>query len=227
MVYWLKDNGLKISAGYQVIDPDRPFQSGLFGVQDPSVKFLHPDDVDLRAKRQPNPLTSGFEVDPNTVPRMVRWCDKHLNRVVDVDVTRNTMLISERVREVIERFEPSVHQFLPIDIFLSPRPFEAGDAPVARSYWLVACQSFDAVSAEHTNHPRAVVTYPDGRTTPGIWRFKGDAPVVFDHKAIGGRHLWIDLNFVKTEHPFLSNELGRALLELELYGAQFKHFDEI
>lgn len=227
MAYWLKDNALKISAGYEIIDMERPFEMGLFGCQEPSVKFARPDAVDLRAKRLPNPMTAGYAVDPGTVPRMVRWCDQKLCRLVDVDLTRNTMLVSERVRETIERFEPGVHQFLPVDIYLSPRPFEAGDAPVARSYWLVVGQCFDAVSAEHTRHPRGVVTYPDGTTTPGIWLFKGDAPIVFDSKVIAGRHLWVDSNFVKTEYPFLSDELGSALVEMDLYGAQFQHFEDV
>jgi Immunity protein family (Imm11) len=233
VVYRLKDNGLKVSHGYEIIDPDRPWQPGAFDIQEPSVKFLHPDEVDWRAKRSFNPMTVGCAVDPGTVPRMVRWCDKQMDRVIDVDMTHNTMLVSERVRDVMERFEPGVHQFLPVDIYLSP--FEAGDVPVARSYWLVVGQYFDAVSAEHTHQPRVVITHPDGRTEPGLWDFSGtltkqpksDAPVIFDRGAIAGRHLWIDRNFTKGEHPFMSDALGSVLREMDLYGARFQHFDEI
>jgi len=233
VVYRLKDNALKISHGYEIIDPDRPFQMGLFGVKEPSVKFLHPDEVDWRAKRRSNPMTAGCAVDPDTVPRMARWCWKEMDRVPDVDMTHNTTMLSERVRDVMERFEPGVHQFLPVDIYLTP--FKAGDVPVVRSYWLVVGQYFDAVSAEHTHQPRVVITHPDGRTEPGLWDFTGtltkqpksDAPVIFDRAAIAGRHLWVDRSFVDGEHPFMSDELGSVLREMDLYGAQLQHFDEI
>jgi hypothetical protein len=134
------------------------------------------------------------------------------------------MLASERVRDVIERFEPGVHQFLIVDIYPSHRPFESGDAPVSRSYWLVIGQSFDAVSAERTHHPRGVVTFPDGRTQPGNWRFKGDAPVIFDHEVVAGRHLWVDLNFVKTEQPFVSDPLAKVLMEMKLFWRAVRTF---
>ena len=230
MVYRLTDSRLH---AYEISDPDRPMLPGAFGLQEPSVKFLHPDEVDWRAKRASNPMTVGCAVDPDTVPRIVRWRYKEMDRLPDVNLCAGTLLISERVRDVMERFEPGVHQFLPVDIYLTP--FEAGDVPAARSYWLVVGQHFDAVSAEHTHQPRTVITHPDGRTEPGLWDFSGvltkqpksDAPVIFDRGAIAGRHLWVDRCFVGGEHPFMSNELGSALREMDLYGAQFQHFDEI
>jgi hypothetical protein len=224
MVYVLRDNALRVSAGYENIDPERPFEMTIPFCQTASVKFLRPDDVDWRAKRHFNPMTAGYPVDPNTVPRMLRWCDKQLRRAPEVDLTHNTMLISEGVRNVIERFEPGVHQFPPVDIYLTP--YKEGDLAVTRSYWLVVGQFFDGVNAELTHHPRGVVKHPDGSVSPGVWRFEGDAPVIFDRKIIAGRHLWIDLNFTKTEHPLVSDELGRALLDMDLYGARLEHFDE-
>lgn len=234
MVYRLKDRALSISAGYEIIDPDRPLRFGLFGVQEPSVQFLHPDKVDWRAKRKSNPMTVGCAVDPKTVPRMARWCAKQLVRVVDVDSTQATMLISERVRDVMERTEPGVHQFLPVDIYLGPRPFETGEAPVARSYWLVVGQHFDFVSAEDTHQPRAAVINPDGSTAPRLWDFSGtltnqpksNAPVIFDREAIGERQMWVDRSFINAHHPFISDDLGREMIEMNLYGAEFQHFDE-
>jgi hypothetical protein len=32
---------------------------------------------------------------------------------------------------------------------------------------------------------------------------------------------------VDGEHPFMSDELGSVLLEMDLHGARFQHFDEI
>lgn len=173
MVYRLKDNALKISAGYELIDPERPLQMQQLHRQEASVKFLRPDEVGLRASRHFNPMTVGHAVDPATAPRMARWCDQRMSREPDVNLSHNTLLVSGRVRETIEGFEPCVHQFLPLDVYLDPRPFETGETPVTRSYWLVVGQAFDAVSAEHTRQPRAVITYPDGRTEPGMWDFSG------------------------------------------------------
>ena len=230
MVYRLKNTRLH---GYEIIDPDRPMLPGAFRLQEPSVKFLHPDEVDWLAKRQSNPMTVGCAVDPNTVPRMVRWRYKEIDCVPDVVLCCGTLLISERVRDVMEPIERGVHQFLPVDIYLNSSAID--DVPIARGYWPVVGQFFDGVSAEHTHQPRAVITHPDGRTEPGLWDFHGvltkkpksDAPVIFDRGAIAGRHLWVDRSFVKGEHPFMSDELGSVLREMDLYGAQLEHFDEV
>ncbi|MCX8255335.1 hypothetical protein RHCH11_RHCH11_02891 [Beijerinckiaceae bacterium RH CH11] len=234
MVYRLKDKGQRISGGYEIIDPNRPLRLFVLGVQKPSVEFLHPNKVDWLATRKSNPMTVGCAVDPETVPRMVRRCGKQSVHVVDVGVTHDTMLISERVRDVMEHAEPGVHQFLPVDVYISPRPFEIGEAPVARSYWLVVGQHFDFVSAEDTHQPRAAVINPDGSTAPRLWDFSGtltnqpksNAPVIFDREAIGERQMWVDRSFINAHHPFISDDLGREMIEMNLYGAEFQHFDE-
>lgn len=225
MVYQIRGEGLKVSSGYEMIDPERPLVFQLLFRQEASIKFLRPDEVDWRAKRDSNPMTTGYPVDPNTVPRMARWCRDRFDRKLDVDLCCGTLLISKRVCDVIERFEPGVHQFLPVDVYLSP--YKIGDIPVTRSFFLVVGQVFDAVNTELTKHPRSVIKHPDGRESPGVWFFEGDSPVIFEREKIAGRHLWIDPNITPTEHPFMSDLLGQELLSMELYGAIFEHFDEV
>ena len=107
MVYrLLLNDSLKFLAAFSHIDPERPEVIG-------RVEFLHPDKVHWRATLRSNPMTSGYAVDSNTVPRMLRRCDDHMALKPVVDKHNNTLLVSKRVRNVIKRFEPGVHQFLP------------------------------------------------------------------------------------------------------------------
>lgn len=58
-------------------------------------------------------MTVGCAVDPDTVPRMVRWRYKEIDRVPDVVLCCATLLISERVRDVMERFSAAFISFYP------------------------------------------------------------------------------------------------------------------
>jgi hypothetical protein len=229
MAYKLADNPEQSGSGFDIADPDRPMNVGSFPRSEPSIKYLQPDQVDWLAKRI-NPLTAGCAVDPATVARAMAC--KTIPRAIDVDRTLATLVVSQRVCDVIERFEPGVHQFLPVDIYR--KGYKPGDAPVVRLHWLIVGQWFDAVSAEHTRYARAKTIHPDGTVEPGIWDFygnltgepKGEGPLVFDRQAIGSRHLWIDRN-TGDHYPFVSDDLGKALIAMDLYGARFEYYDEV
>ena len=108
MVYRLTDEALKFSEGYDHIDPERSMDT---------IKFLHPGEIHWSEARSFTPMIAGYHVDPETVPRMLQWSDTKIDRIPDVDKHNNTLLISTRVRDAIERVEPSVHQFLPVNIY--------------------------------------------------------------------------------------------------------------
>jgi hypothetical protein len=195
------------------------------------VRYLHPDQLDAGTLRGYNQalteghtsraIQKGYPVDPSFVPKKIRW--ESVNRIPpDIDQSYGTMIVSERVRNIIESFEPNVHQLLPVDLY---RPKE--NVPFTRYYWLVVCNRIDSVDAKHTTYGRHVITLSDGSRHNSIWELNGDPTknIVFSSSAIAGRHMWIDPFVVGGAQ--LSNELGDALIAINPSGAVFTRRDEI
>jgi hypothetical protein len=209
MVYWLGVREIfETSTGTSIIDGD-----------DRSVaraQWLNPDEIDKVSKLSPNEkMTRGYKIDPTTVPKKMRW--ESANRIPpDIEKSYGSLIISEQVRDIIESFEPNVHQMLPVDLY---RP-KAND-PFVRYYWLVVCNRIDSVDAKHTTFERL------GRNKDGIWDLNRDPKktIVFNRLAIAGRHMWLDPFIVNGLQ--LSNELGDALIAINPSGAVFTRRDEI
>jgi hypothetical protein len=180
------------------------------------VQWMNPDEIDKVSKLSPNEkMTSGYKIDPTTVPKKMRW--ESMNRIPpDIEKSYGSLIISEQVRDIIEPFEPNVHQMLPVDLY---RP-KAND-PFVRYYWLVVCNRIDSVDAKHTTFERL------GRNKDGIWELNGDPTknIVFSSSAIAGRHMWID-PFLGS-NPRISDQLGAALIAAKITAAALNKYQEI
>jgi hypothetical protein len=209
MVYWLGTREIfETSTGKSFIDGDDRSIA--------RVQWMNPDEIDKVSMLSPNEkMTSGYKVDPTTVPKKIRW--ESMNRTPpEIHWFHSVLVISERMRNIIESFEPNVHQMLPVDLY---RP-KAND-PFVRYYWLVVCNRIDSVDAKHTTFERL------GRNKDGIWDLNRDPvkTIVFNRLAIAGRHMWLDPFIVNGLQ--LSNELGDALIAINPSGAVFTRRDEI
>jgi hypothetical protein len=209
MVYWLGTREIfETSTGTSIIDGDDRSLA--------RVQWMNPDEIDKVSKLSPNEkMTSGYKIDTTTVPKKMRW--ESMNRIPpDIEKSYGSLIISEQVRDIIETFEPNVHQMLPVDLY---RP-KAND-PFVRYYWLVVCNRIDSVDAEHSTFRRM------GRNNDGMWESGGDETLslIFSRSQIAGRHMWID--------PFLgsnlriSDQLGAALIAAEITGAALNKYQEI
>jgi hypothetical protein len=166
-----------------------------------AVPFLHPDQVDAASKVGMTPMTEGYPVDPAAVPKAVLWESKD-KPLPDVTMLHGVNIVSERVKDIIERFEPGVHQFLPVDLY---RPKQ--DKPFAHAYWLVVCKRIDSVDAEKTTF---------SRSRNRLWNVTPDGYYVFSLAAIGSSNLWIDPD--TRNYMYCSGILGDALKENNITG---------
>jgi hypothetical protein len=154
-------------------------------------------------------MEEGYPVDPLAVPTSVCWESKN-KKLPDAVKCRGVDVVSEAVREVIERFEPGLHQFLPVDVH---RPQEK--EPFEHRYWMVVCRRIDSADAVHTTNTR----YPSR-----VWQ-RGSGKFVFSRTAIGEAHLWRDPWIAGS--ILCSHNLGDALAAAEVTGLYLEPLEEI
>ncbi len=187
---------------------------GLLQLQDPTT-----DDGWLDRN-----LRTGRPVDPTHVPTRVEWDDPR-RPMPDYDSHWGANIsVSDRIREIIERFEPGVHQFLPLECH------NIRQGTIEHRWFLVPCARIDSVNADHTTFAR----YDLFVEPLGIWIWYWQAPfdfrrkgkahllpehlknednpkLVFDLAKIGNRHMWIDKHL--NSGPYISDALAAALRE--------------
>ncbi|MDC7789667.1 hypothetical protein PQJ75_08955 [Rhodoplanes sp. TEM] len=110
--------------------------------------------------------------------------------------------VTEKVKAIIERFEPGVHQFFPVEIN-SPN----GTVLERGRYMLNVTTLVDAI-ADGKNHS----------SDPGDPRYSSPStcgvPLSVRHRDIAGLHLWRDER-IAAEVLFMSTELFDALNDVE------------
>jgi len=114
-------------------------------------------------------------------------------------------LVPEIWYEIIEKFEPGVHQFKHIPLFRCD-----GSSVEDRFYAVNICQAHNNV-ADRERSTAPIKDYPDRKNV--FIKTSSTAKVFFCKKAIGNYHMWIPLE-ISVYNMALSNKLYRALLEL-------------
>jgi hypothetical protein len=156
------------------------------------------------------PANQGRPILTDQDPTKVEWREQ--GAVPDVDTVRGLLVVAPRFREIVEQFEPGVHQFLPVDYL------DGQGGVLARRYFFIACNRLDSVDRAHTT----MILFR------GLWRPASDlvrrwpeeippgfdvnaAPrLVFSKAQIGDKHAWSDM-FLALYGPYLSDALGAAL----------------
>jgi len=97
----------------------------------------------------------------------------------DFEGPEGFLCVSPRFKDVIERLEPSVHQFFPLEIVNKARE------PIAEHWLWVVCNLIDSVDRAHSN-----MRFINGRrwTADGVENPK----LVFSSSQIGDYHFWRD-----------------------------------
>lgn len=203
-------------------------------------------DGDMRAVRlmdytpdeggKPERSKGGRPIDPTHVPTKVRWKDHKRLPKADFDSSALTD-VSERARQLIEQFEPGVHQFLPVEFFDI-------DGNFMESRWFfVCCNRLDTVDRNETRG-LFLKTYPSGAKkwihvddlrrrgemdlVPPGYDFSQPAKLVFNRKQIGGAHLWVD-SLLLLPSVFVSDEFIAACEAAGMTGlkAERKRYAEV
>lgn len=193
------------------------------------LQYLEPEKVDRHAAiRRRFAIGYGYAVDPDTAPAKVLWPDKGKPPPDYALGNNEIMLVSPRFRDLVERFEPDVHQFLPVRMLRHENDAE----PFDTFYWFVCCNLLDTLDPELTSL-NWVGSYDERMECGlrrGIWHFDQSVEPkqepVFSLEAIGDHHLWRDAYRVRN-YVHCSDAFGEALLAAGLTGFGLRHYEQV
>lgn len=184
--------------------------------EDPIMEMAYADPaaVDWAARGKFSPtvqMLHGYPVVADTAPKKLHW--KGGRRALpDVLVHGGVAVVCGRFRDLAERFEPDVHQFIPVDIHKDPK-----GAPAAAYHWFNACVRFDSVDPERTTHAyqpshEGTFYWSRVRKVGGDYVPIPDAKLVLSRNRISAHHLWVDPHISIAEYVYCSDAFGAALL---------------
>lgn len=128
----------------------------------------------------------GRPIKPNNVPTTLLWQNR--GDMPDFEGPPGFLCVSPRLKEIIERFEPDVHQYFPLHVVNEKKE------RIAEHYLWVVCNLIDSVDREHTT-----MILRNGRTWTSeelidgkLVRVVESPKLVFSHKQTDGYHFWRD-----------------------------------
>ncbi|NJM82301.1 MAG: hypothetical protein HC844_07255 [Tabrizicola sp.] len=95
----------------------------------------------------------------------------------DIMLSHSVILVSDKVKVIIETLEPGVHQFFPLETWCR------GNQPGPRMHLLNVCSRLPSVDQERTTK-----LFVDDRR----WKNEGPGELVFSLAQIGSHKLWHD-----------------------------------
>lgn len=197
---------------------DKPNESNFEGVvyeQDPGTLDLRAVEREFLAKGN-TAMEHGYRVVGTEVPKKLLWDGG--SKAVPELILKNCIAVSSRFRDLVERFEPGVHQFFPVAIYK-----ERDGAPVADYFWINVCNRIDSVHDNATTYQKKL----DYEGRP-FWSRVGrnDAKLVFSREKIGPMHLWVDPNIIGPNHFYVSNAFAEAARAEEFLGLSLSEREE-
>jgi hypothetical protein len=149
-------------------------------------------------------LNLGRRINEEYVPTKFLWGGPKNRKLPDAIYGRGMLLVSDRIQEIIERFEPGLHQFFPIDVIYT------SNSELARKvFFLNICTRLDSVDHELTTAKKGSV----------MWRPDLGGELVFNMDQIGSHHLWHDKHVYNGR--MLSDALHDAMVEAGITGLVF------
>ena len=193
---------------------------GLSNVEaDARLEYADPDAVHWRAKKD-NVVKSeqGYPLKPETLPKRYLWASD------DLDEFLPGFVVSPRFRDLVQQFEPGVHQFVPVDICRTP-----GGPAVATYYWFIICQRVDSVDREHTTfvweggeQGEGEGYWVDSIMDERTWKFSKipNANLFFNNMNVGSHHVWHDPFVLSAHgnHGLCSDAFAQAALDQNFAG---------
>src|SRR5258706_1157006 len=153
---------------------------------------------------------SGRPVEAELMPKKVRWPGGR-RKIPDLD-NSHCINVSERAKNLIESFEPSVHQFIPVGYY------NGKGVLLEERYFMVPCNRIDSLDHDRTTfvlkkwpHLSAWVSVSDlvrwgeADLIPPHLPHDTRSKYVFNRAQIGAHHMWCDKFGPKG--PWLSDEL--------------------
>jgi hypothetical protein len=149
-------------------------------------------------------LNLGRAIKPDNVPARFEWGGPKNRKLPDALYGSGVVFVSERLKAIIEHFEPGVHQFFPIDII-----YKSNKELAAKMFFLNICTRLDSVDRDLTTSPFGGV----------MWRPDEGGTLVFNMDQIGNHHLWHDKHIM---HGWMiSDQLHDAFVAQKITGLVF------
>ncbi|AVX05011.1 hypothetical protein MXMO3_02499 [Maritalea myrionectae] len=170
---------------------------------DPGVRAAFYDDgmiIHQDARYQ------GLPVDMSGVPKKIRWGGRK-RALGDLQMTASHFLVSLKLRDVIERLEPGVHQFQSTEII-----WKKDNSHVADFFWFNPCNRIDAIDKDHSTHPF--------KEKAGKWDFVDGGKYVVSLAKIAGKHIWVDSR-TYSRGVWVSEGFYKAAEEAGIKGIKF------
>jgi hypothetical protein len=189
------DDGMGVTYALQELDGDKR-----------KIEYVDrtPDYDSVASDFSLGDLSLGRPIKPDYVPTKFVWGGPKNRKLPDALWGRGMLLVSDRLKAMIEQFEPGLHQFFPIEVV-----FKSDKTSAARMHFLNVCTRLDSVDRTHT-------TSPMGHT---MWRPDKGGQLVFNLKQIGNHHLWHDKHIFKGW--MMSDALHDAMVNEGITGLVF------
>lgn len=176
----------------------------------------------------------GRPIHPDHVPTKIRVGGPR-RKLADYIMWQGGWLVSEKFRQVVEKLEPGIHQFFPVEMRFKSSVLEE------KYYIFIFCQHRAVISHEHSEAQLKVLFGPgDFRplgkgeplpagALPGIWatdavpKEKRARALVFDVSLRGGLHFWRDLSLAMN--TLCSGEAAEAMTKVGITGASFQKLE--
>ena len=213
MAYYLSvSNPYSDSVGTPILDDPRKTPLT-------EMAYADPQRVDARSLRSNTvQMAQGYFVDPSTAPRKILWKSKKYP-LPDVISNQQVIVANDRFRELVETFEPAVHQFIPVDVYTLQ-----SSEPAARYSWFVVGQRLESVHRDQTTYTW-MLDYTGQR---GFWtNDRPDARLVFSRLKIGNHHIWMDPELLVFNCGLCSNAFGEAALAANFLGLNVTPREEV
>ncbi|MBE1206266.1 imm11 family protein [Aminobacter carboxidus] len=120
------------------------------------------------------------------------------------------LFVDEKFKGVVERLEPNLHQFFPVEFVWK------NGSHAAHRYWFAPCTRLDTVDRQKTTFEFRNLWFLDGSK---------DKDLVFSRSQIGDHHVWID-KFIVMPNPGISEVLKAELDAAGVTGAHYQQFPE-
>ena len=154
--------------------------------------------------------TQGVRNDPTYLPTKIRWGGRK-RELTDLQYARNSMLVRDNFRQVVEALEPGVHQFEPVEIV-----WKDGTS-AGQFYWFYPCARLDSMDREHTTH----VMYRERE-----WERAPGGKFVVSLKQVGGHHVWFDKRAM-WHFPYVSAAFKQAMAEAGVKGIGYHECEAV
>ena len=162
-------------------------------------------------------FSRGFWFDPANMP--VSGHQTTTKRVPDVFPMPGCNAVSQRFKDLVEEFEPGVHQFMPLKL-----RFENGE-PLPQMYYVFNCMvAVDAVLVE----PSGLLWHTDVASRQPAISIDGYAPIFLSTKITKSIHLWTGLYLDPVGHGvFCSDAFQKQLKKRKIRFLEQTYCEEL